>query len=93
MICQDVVGKAVHMTLESCSQLTTRSMVQFTAGLNQLCELLRTRANPPHVWFNLEEKCETSLRDSTRFGFIDIQEHLETFLDRKDHVAEVGLFF
>lgn len=87
-----MVGKAVHMTIEAGSQLTTRSMVQFTAGLNQLCEILSTRANPPHIWFSLDEKLETSLRESTRFGFIDIQEHLETFLDRKDHVAEVSFF-
>lgn len=29
------------------------------------------------------------LAESLRFGVLEVQEHLETYFDRKDHVSEV----
>jgi len=87
---QDVLGKAVSLTRESCLQFGTRSLVPFVTGMSQLCDLLSSRAYPPHVWVCLDPNQEPRVRESLRFGFLDVQEHMETFLDRKDHVAEVS---
>lgn len=57
--------------------------------LLSLCEQLDARAIAPLVWFSPEVLDSSRLNEALRFGSLEVQEHLETFLDRKDHLAEV----
>jgi hypothetical protein len=54
-----------------------------------VAELLSAQAEPPHVWISANAVTSPRLTEALRFGMLEIQEHWETFLDRKDHTAEV----
>lgn len=85
---QDVVGKTIEMTRESCANLTGRDVQLLTSRLTTVCELLSRRADPPHVWFTVDALQEPKFTDALRFGMLEIQQHLETFLDKKEQAAE-----
>ncbi|KAK6628771.1 hypothetical protein RUM43_002587 [Polyplax serrata] len=85
---KDVVSKTIEMTREACSHLTTRGVPLLTSRLTNVCELLSTRADPPHVWFTVDALQEPKFSDALRFGMLEIQQHLETFLDKKEQAAE-----
>lgn len=89
LVKQDVVNKTIAMTKDSCTQLSSRNVPLLTSRLKTLSDLLCTRADPPHVWFTVDALQEPRFSETLRFGMLEIQEHLETFLDRKDHAAEV----
>lgn len=57
-----------------------------------LSDLLSAKEEPPRVWYNQQLPTTPRLFESLRFGVLEIQEHLETFFDRKDHVLEVSYF-
>ncbi|KAF4527625.1 hypothetical protein B566_EDAN016356 [Ephemera danica] len=48
------------------------------------------RAEPPLVWFSQDALASAGPRlgDALRFGSLEVQEHLETFLDRRDAATE-----
>lgn len=54
-----------------------------------LSDLLSTKEEPPRVWYNQSFPTTPRLLESLRFCVLEVQEHLETFFDRKDHVMEV----
>lgn len=85
---QDVVNKTIEMTKECGSHLSTRGVPLLTSKLSSVCDILSTRADPPHVWFTFDALQESRFSEILRFGMLEIQEHLETFLDRKDQAAE-----
>uniref|UniRef100_A0A1S4MZI1 Uncharacterized protein n=1 Tax=Pediculus humanus subsp. corporis TaxID=121224 RepID=A0A1S4MZI1_PEDHC len=85
---KDVVGKTIEMTRESCANLTGRDVQLLTSRLTTVCELLSNRADPPHVWFTVDALQEPKFTDALRFGMLEIQQHLETFLDKKEQAAE-----
>lgn len=76
------------MTRESCSHLSTRGVPLLTSRLTNVCELLSTRADPPHVWFTVDALQEPKFSDALRYGMLEIQQHLETFLDKKEQASE-----
>lgn len=57
--------------------------------ISVLADLLSSKDEPPRVWFSSSLPSTPRLTESLRFGVLEIQEHLETFFDRKDHVMEV----
>lgn len=57
--------------------------------LSILSELLLTKADPPRLWCNQSQPSTPRLFETLRFNVLEVQEHLETFFDRKDHVLEV----
>lgn len=76
--------------------LSKIAMKYFTGIGNQLgqrisilADLLSTKEEPPRVWYNQSFVTTPRLLESLRFGVLEIQEHLETFFDRKDHLMEV----
>lgn len=80
------------MTVEVRRLLAT-SRPALGAPLSQVSELLAgARAEPPLVWFTNDALAAAGPRlgDSLRFGTLEVQEHLETFLDRRDAAAEVN---
>lgn len=58
--------------------------------LSSHAELLSSKAEPPLIWFSIAIFANQRLNESLRFGMLEIQEHLETFLDKKDHATEVN---
>jgi len=60
--------------------------------VGQIAELLASgKAEPPLVWFSYEVLSTAGPRfaDLLRFGALEVQEHLETFMDRRDAAVEV----
>jgi len=53
-----------------------------------LSDLLSLRNEPPRIWFHQSYISTPRLIESLRYSVLEIQEHLETFFDRKDHVME-----
>ncbi|XP_064544555.1 protein furry isoform X5 [Drosophila montana] len=51
-------------------------------------DLLSSRADPPRVWCSEMQTTTPKLFETLRFNVLEVQEHLETFFDRKDQVLE-----
>nr|CAD7437486.1 unnamed protein product [Timema bartmani] len=92
---KDVCSKAVSLTQKACHYLIgsgasppSQGAALLGSRLVTLTELLTTRADPPHVWLGPNALSNSRLNELLRFGMLEIQEHRETFLDRRDHAAE-----
>lgn len=79
--------------------LARNSMKYFTgvgAQLGQrisiLSDLLSTKEEPPRIWFNQGFPTTPRLIEQLRINVLEVQEHLETYFDRKDHVMEVNFY-
>lgn len=57
-----------------------------------LAELLSTKEEPPRIWYNQLVATTPRLHESLRFSVLEVEEHLETFFDRKDCVVSVSIF-
>lgn len=58
--------------------------------ISVLSDLLSSKEEPPRVWYNQSLPTTPRLFEALRFCVLEVQEHLETFFDRKDHVLEVN---
>lgn len=67
----------------------TGAGTQLGHRISILSDLLSTKEEPPRVWYSQSFPTTPRLLESLRFGVLEVQEHLETFFDRKDHVLEV----
>lgn len=86
---RDVSSKAVQLTQEACLYLERDAAgSDLRTHLLSLCDQLDARAIAPLVWFSPEVLDSSRLTEALRFGSLEVQEHLDTFLDRKDHLAE-----
>lgn len=85
-------SKSVGLTREASALLNNGSTASAHLGCNLAghAELLSSKAEPPLVWFSVAIFANQRLNETLRFGMLEVQEHLETFLDRKDHATEVG---
>lgn len=83
------------LTREACHFLSESSVSaeQLTQQLALLTDTLALHGDPPLVWFSPERVAGPRLAESLRFGMLELKEHLDTFLDRKDHAAEVFVLF
>ncbi|XP_075228459.1 microtubule binding protein furry isoform X2 [Lycorma delicatula] len=89
-VIKDVLRKSVCFTREACHYLS-ESMEAASTLVSQLASLTDTLAShgdPPLVWFSVERVAGSRLVEALRFGMLELKEHLDTFLDRKDHAAE-----
>lgn len=84
-------SKSVGLTREASALFGNNSPASAKLGshLSSHAELLSSKAEPPLVWFSPSIFANQRLSESLRFGMLEIQEHLETFLDKKDHATEV----
>lgn len=89
-ILRDVSSKSVGLTRESSALLGNGGSASAHLGchLSSHAELLSSKAEPPLVWFSVAIFANQRLNETLRFGMLEVQEHLETFLDRKDHATE-----
>lgn len=53
-----------------------------------LSDLLSSKEEPPRIWYYQGLASTPRLVESLRYSVLEIQEHLETFFDRKEHVME-----
>lgn len=89
-ILRDVSSKSVGLSREAVALMTNGSSAasQLATQLSGHAELLSLKAEPPLVWFSTSVFTNQRLSESLRFGMLEIQEHLETFLEKKDHATE-----
>ncbi|KAG5678891.1 hypothetical protein PVAND_008517 [Polypedilum vanderplanki] len=73
---------------KDCIKYFTGSMLPLGNRISILSDLLASKGEPPKVWFNQGIATTPRLVESLRYSVLEIQEHLETFFDRKDHVME-----
>lgn len=99
---QDIIRKCVWLTREACVTLneyveedpaTTGCCAQSHTNCRQLLThlnsaiiVLTTHADPPLVWFS---PTALKLNGTLRFSMLQIREHIDTLLDRKDQTSEV----
>lgn len=79
------------LTREACHYLSESgvSADQLIQQLASLTDTLALHGDPPLVWFSSDRVAGPRLNESLRFGMLELKEHVDTFLDRKDHAAEV----
>lgn len=54
-----------------------------------LSDILSTREEPPRIWYSQNCQSTTRLSDQLQIHVLEVQEHLETYFDRKENVMEV----
>lgn len=86
-----MLRKSVCLTREACHYLSESglSIDNVTQHLASLTDTLALHGDPPLVWFCPEKVAGTRLSEALRFGMLELKEHLDTYVDRKDHAAEV----
>lgn len=88
------------MTRESCQLLiqsatgtssTAYAVQTLAVNLNLMADLLSNRfvQSTSVIYFQSSLLKNTKLNETIRYGILEMQEHLETFFHRKDHVTEV----
>lgn len=100
---REVSSKAISMTRDSCQLLiqcaTGTSVIAYAVqtlavNLNSMIDHLNNRLQPQQVtYFQASTVWTAKITNVTRYGVLEMQEHLETFFDRKDHALEVSKSF
>lgn len=88
LLVKELTVKSVAV-VRDCIKLFKGSSVQLGTRISVLADLLATKSDPPRVWYDQGMAVTPRMHESLRFGVLEIQEHLETFFDRKDQVKEV----
>lgn len=55
-----------------------------------LSDILSTREEPPRIWYSQNIQTTSRLSDQLQIYILEVQEHLETYFDRKENVMEVN---
>lgn len=85
---KDLTVKSINLSKEAMKYITGDG-TKLGHRILVLTELLSSKEEPPRVWYNQCLPTTPRLFETLRFGVLEMQEHLETFFDRKDHVLEV----
>ncbi|XP_035794162.1 protein furry-like isoform X3 [Anopheles albimanus] len=73
---------------KDCMRYFTGAGVQLGHRISVLSDLLATRGDPPKIWYHASLATTPRLFENLRYGVLEVQEHLETFFDRKDTVLD-----
>lgn len=85
---QDLVNKSISVTHCVCNILSQfEGTAQLQTHLTTITCILASRARPVFVWYNATA---VPLTETLKFGLLQLREHLDTFLDRKDQANEVS---
>jgi hypothetical protein len=84
---RELTDKCVQISKE-CVKFFNGSTISLGNRISILSELLSSKEEPPRVWYHENLVTTPRLVESLRYSVLEIQEHLETFFDRKDHVLE-----
>jgi hypothetical protein len=77
-----------HGISKDCAKFFTGMTSPLGNRISILAELLSTKEEPPRIWYYQGYASTPRLVESLRYSVLEIQEHLETFFDKKDHVLE-----
>uniref|UniRef100_A0A182WCT0 Protein furry C-terminal domain-containing protein n=1 Tax=Anopheles minimus TaxID=112268 RepID=A0A182WCT0_9DIPT len=73
---------------KECMRYFTGCGVQLGHRISVLSDLLATRGDPPKIWYHQSLATTPRLFENLRYGVLEVQEHLETFFDRKETVLD-----
>lgn len=73
---------------KECMRYFTGTGVQLGHRISVLSDLLSSRGEPPKIWYHQTLVTTPRLFENLRYGVLEVQEHLETFFDRKDTVLD-----
>lgn len=89
-------NSTISITKESCSYLVQSSssgsptIKLISSRLSSMVDIVTHRVLPVHfIWFNPSALNNTRLTETLRYGMLEVQEHLETFCDKKDQTIMV----
>ena len=77
-----------HGISKDCVKFFTGMTSPLGNRISILSELLTTKEEPPRIWYHQDYASTPRLVESLRYSVLEIQEHLETFFDKKDHLLE-----
>lgn len=86
IVLQEVISKTVFLCEDGGRYLSTG----VGSALSAVVELLNAE-EPPLIWAGAKMLECPKLHDSLRYAALEMDEHLETYFDRKDHANEVTL--
>lgn len=84
---QDLTAKSISISKESMKYFIGAG-IHIGNRISVLSDLLSSKEEPPRIWYNQAIPTTPRVSETLRFGVLEIQEHLETYFDRKDHVLE-----
>lgn len=84
---RDLTSKCNEISRD-CIKYFTGAMQPLGNRISILSDLLSSKGEPPKIWYFQGMATTPRLVESLRYSVLEIQEHLETFFDRKDHVME-----
>lgn len=73
---------------KDCVKFFSGSTAPLGNRISILSDLLSSKGEPPRIWFHQDYASTPRLVEALRYSVLEIQEHLETFFDRKEHVME-----
>lgn len=101
-VIREASNKAITITKNSCqlliqcatgTSLTAYAVQTLAVSLNSMIDHLNNWLQPFQLTY-FQSSCAWSEKISNvlQYGVLEMQEHLETFFDRKDHALEVSIF-
>ncbi|BFF97919.1 protein furry [Drosophila madeirensis] len=84
---KEITFKTISISKEA-KKFFTGIGSQLGNRISLFTDLLSSRADPPQVWCSELQATTPKLFETLRFNVLEVQEHLETFFDRKDQVLE-----
>ncbi|XP_053672318.1 protein furry [Anopheles nili] len=84
---KELTGRSIAISKE-CMRYFTGCGVQLGHRISVLSDLLATRGDPPKIWYHKSLATTPRLFENLRYGVLEVQEHLETFFDRKETVLD-----
>lgn len=73
---------------KDCAKFFSGTTAPLGNRISILSDLLASKSEPPRVWYFQGLATTPRLGESLRYSVLEIQEHLETFFDRKELVLE-----
>ncbi|CAG9770963.1 unnamed protein product [Ceutorhynchus assimilis] len=87
----DICHSTIEITKESCvnmcqSTISSQGTIKLlTARLNSMIDIVNYRILPVNViWFNTMALSNSRFYENLKYGILEVQEHLETFCDKRD---------
>uniref|UniRef100_A0A1B0GQC2 Protein furry C-terminal domain-containing protein n=1 Tax=Phlebotomus papatasi TaxID=29031 RepID=A0A1B0GQC2_PHLPP len=87
LLVRELTAKTITISKESVRFFTGIGL-QMGNRISVMMDLLASKGEPPRVFHHQGIVTTPRLFETLRFGVLEVQEHLETFFDRKDHVLE-----
>ncbi|RZC34682.1 Helicase C and/or DEAD domain containing protein [Asbolus verrucosus] len=91
---KDVCMSTIEITKDSCCYMMQSAMSGLPtikligSRLNSMIDIISYRILPPNlIWFNSSALNNTKFIETLKYGMLEVQEHLETFCDKKDQAA------